>query len=302
MNSKAIRKQLLAAVAMVLVAAVALGSSTYAWFVNNTTVTAESVTVTAQAANNLLITHGDGTTGVSYGTLANLTTAALTAMKPTSTIGADTAADMTASFFKDQNWNSDSDGEYRASTFIPATENTDFYHDQVTLKASQPSTLFLDDTTGFTGNDDVNKTLRLALVVKGKGVSTYDGAYFYEVDNGALTSRYNTTSTTVASDAEGIKKAISGTSAVSAIACKNVTGTGIPTLEAMSVSTPSNNAMGSGTSEQALYAFKAADDTVTIDIYVWMEGCDVDCNSTVVKSITEKTVTAILGFCVGTVS
>ena len=40
MNSKAIRKQLLAAVAMVLVAAVALGSSTYAWFVSNNSVTA----------------------------------------------------------------------------------------------------------------------------------------------------------------------------------------------------------------------------------------------------------------------
>ena len=35
---KALKKQLAAAIAMVLVAAVALGSSTYAWFVNNTMV------------------------------------------------------------------------------------------------------------------------------------------------------------------------------------------------------------------------------------------------------------------------
>ena len=34
-----LKKQLVAAVAMVCVAAVALGSSTYAWFVNNNTVT-----------------------------------------------------------------------------------------------------------------------------------------------------------------------------------------------------------------------------------------------------------------------
>ena len=45
---KALKKQLAAAIAMVCVAAVALGSSTYAWFVNNTQVTATDVTVTAQ--------------------------------------------------------------------------------------------------------------------------------------------------------------------------------------------------------------------------------------------------------------
>ena len=41
---KALKKQLGAAVAMVCVAAVALGSSTYAWFVNNARVTATDVT------------------------------------------------------------------------------------------------------------------------------------------------------------------------------------------------------------------------------------------------------------------
>ncbi len=49
MNSKAIRKQLLAAVAMVLVAAVALGSSTYAWFVTNNTVKATTSQISAQS-------------------------------------------------------------------------------------------------------------------------------------------------------------------------------------------------------------------------------------------------------------
>lgn len=49
MNSKAIRKQLLAAIAMVLVAAVALGSSTYAWFVTNNTVKATTSTISAQS-------------------------------------------------------------------------------------------------------------------------------------------------------------------------------------------------------------------------------------------------------------
>lgn len=47
MNSKAIRKQLLAAVAMVLVAAVALGSSTYAWFAANNQVKANMASIKA---------------------------------------------------------------------------------------------------------------------------------------------------------------------------------------------------------------------------------------------------------------
>ena len=47
MTVKALKKQLMAAIAMVLVATIALGSSTYAWFAANKTVTAESMSITA---------------------------------------------------------------------------------------------------------------------------------------------------------------------------------------------------------------------------------------------------------------
>lgn len=59
MNSKAIKRQLLAAIAMVLVAAIALGSSTYAWFANNNKVTADGITITAQSEGKLLIIDDD---------------------------------------------------------------------------------------------------------------------------------------------------------------------------------------------------------------------------------------------------
>ncbi|MDD6966293.1 MAG: hypothetical protein PUK18_02140 [Firmicutes bacterium] len=55
MNSKAIKRQLLAAIAMVLVAALALGSSTYAWFVQAGSVTAEGLHVNVKATGGLLI-------------------------------------------------------------------------------------------------------------------------------------------------------------------------------------------------------------------------------------------------------
>lgn len=63
MNSKAIKRQLLAAIAMVLVAAIALGSSTYAWFAANTSVTATGANVTAQTPTTILISKTDETTG-----------------------------------------------------------------------------------------------------------------------------------------------------------------------------------------------------------------------------------------------
>ena len=47
-NVKALKKQLAAAIAMVCVAAVALGSSTYAWFVSNNQVKATTSTISAQ--------------------------------------------------------------------------------------------------------------------------------------------------------------------------------------------------------------------------------------------------------------
>lgn len=49
MNVKHLRKQLMAAIAMVVVAGVALSSATYAWFVSNNSVTATTSTISAQS-------------------------------------------------------------------------------------------------------------------------------------------------------------------------------------------------------------------------------------------------------------
>lgn len=63
METKALKKQLGAAIAMVLVAAIALGAATFAWFVNNNAVTATGVDVsTSSAVPNLYITSTGKTT------------------------------------------------------------------------------------------------------------------------------------------------------------------------------------------------------------------------------------------------
>lgn len=78
MTVKALKKQLMAAIAMVVVALVALSSSTYAWFAANNTVTATGMTVTATADNTLSIAaSSDG----AYSTIATVSSSAAT-MKP----------------------------------------------------------------------------------------------------------------------------------------------------------------------------------------------------------------------------
>ena len=70
MSTKALKKQLMAAIAMVIVAAVALSSATYAWFANNNKVTADGISLTAQSEGVMLII------GATQADLANKVTSA----------------------------------------------------------------------------------------------------------------------------------------------------------------------------------------------------------------------------------
>ena len=84
MNSKAIKRQLLAAIAMVLVAAIALGSSTYAWFVASGTVKAEGMKVQAKSEGGLAIRWA-GADSELWGTTASAKMGTATALLPAST-------------------------------------------------------------------------------------------------------------------------------------------------------------------------------------------------------------------------
>ena len=62
---KALKKQLAAAIAMVCVAAIALGSSTYAWFVSNNSVKATTTNISAQSNSAYLVIDTEKTTNKS---------------------------------------------------------------------------------------------------------------------------------------------------------------------------------------------------------------------------------------------
>ena len=182
MSTKALKQQLIAAIAMVLVAAIALGSSTYAWFVNNAQVTATNVNVTATTAYSLQIKKGS--TG-NYGTTTDLNGAVT--LKPVSTVGAlavssktlaaavtsgepqtpavgigdnTTVAQNDMVFFTSDSWNSNAEviafkevSKESTHTYVNGPSGSAsgtskyFYNDTVYLKAGQASKIYLDNTT-----------------------------------------------------------------------------------------------------------------------------------------------------------
>jgi hypothetical protein len=146
---------------MTLVASVALGSSTYAWFVSNTQVVASSVNVNAATAYSLLIS--DAVAGT-YGTTMTLAPASAT-LTPVSTLGyraasAGKAADDTdvaagdVLFAKSDAWSGDlvtSYLEVGKDSTVPDGDGTTnyklYYTDTAFLKSAQASNLYLDNTS-----------------------------------------------------------------------------------------------------------------------------------------------------------
>lgn len=71
MDTKALKKQMGAAIAMVLVAAVALGSATFAWFVSNNSVKATTSNIAAQSNSAYLVIDDKTTTTNSTSSVAS---------------------------------------------------------------------------------------------------------------------------------------------------------------------------------------------------------------------------------------
>ena len=71
MDTKALKKQMGAAIAMVLVAAVALGSATFAWFVSNNKVEATTSNIAAQSNSAYLVIDNSKTTKASKGVVTS---------------------------------------------------------------------------------------------------------------------------------------------------------------------------------------------------------------------------------------
>lgn len=307
-----LKKQLAAAIAMVLVAAISLGTSTYAWFVNNTKVTAGTTKVSATTTNTLLIKDKDDKWATTY-TFDDTNTSFV----PVSTIG---KGDATAfDFFTQNNWAKDTSNAITVNKVSNATTDS-YWTKNFEIKASQACKLYLDTDTKFEtagAGNTMNKVLRLALVIKDSN-DNWKKTVIYQIDHDTnADGSYNTTLEDLSAD--GINNAISGFETTGE---GNTTTAG--TAQAEALVSPATKQIGSSTSRNyalatagadnslaatvgnadELYAFTQNNEVVKITAYIWMEGCDHDCNNDTVATITgaANTVTATLGFCAGSVN
>ncbi len=367
MTVKSLRKQLAAAIAMTLVATVALGSSTYAWFVSNTQVTASQVNVTASTTYALQISQDDGTnigawttactltneasndkysvyllndgqtssetqpaviyedkahTGNYYKTsdflesdvldsitIANYHKSASATLRPVSTVGFanDAAADGMV-FYKENAWKNDAEagnaGNHASGFETAAT--TDYFKTTFKIKASQICDLRLDsgNTSFDSASAGMKQVLRMALVVKGSD-SKYN-AFIYQIDGTAGTVHYNTThSTEIGSGVLGIDKAINAVNSYGEIQAHNLVSSAVPVYDATGIMVNGDPtslvaaAADATEAAQILYHFKEANDVCEVTVYLWMEGCDAECNADMINQFNgaANELVARLGFC-----
>ncbi len=357
MTVKSLRKQLAAAIAMTLVATVALGSSTYAWFVSNTQVSASQVSVTASTTYALQISATDkagdernwstacllqsGTANgrtayvkgnstvytetvnnatkiydTPYATTASTTVTSITdytkaagaTLVPVSTIGKGTA---NMSFFAANQWQVDSTdttgntGNHVATFKEPGAN--DYYQTSFKIKASQACDLRLDSSsTSFVGGAELKETLRFAFVITG-GTGTTPKVLMYQVDDANATTRYNTTLNKVSTQyVDGIKYATKATDAVDAISADNLVSSAVPVYTACTTTPADANSLAAvaasaAEANQILWKFTAPNEECTVTMYIWMEGCDYDCNADLINLFNSQTVIAKVGFCAANV-
>lgn len=238
MNSKAIRKQLFAAVAMVLVAAVALGSSTYAWFVASGTVEATDMTVTAQAEAGIVISNNASSGYATTAATAQTKNAKLT---PASTADATTWYHATSTKYNDAEAGQET-GKYKT---ISNGDGTSYVKNIFYIKSASNAPYEgkleitnVEITAG--GEQTLDSALRVGIKITGD-----DHFYIYAPK----------TTTTTSYTVGGLKQ-------VETIAADEPTESTISGL-------PASSAAGT-----------------EVDIYMWYEGEDANCNSSNIEGVT----------------
>ncbi len=312
MKNRDLKKQLAAAIAMTIVATVALGSSTYAWFVSNANVTATGAKLTATGASSLLIAQN--VKGISddkqWKTTIGLEGAEEN-LVPASTIGTPAMKFYTANTFD----TASSNGEYAAQTFneltlTEASTDDGVVMDTFHIKSSSKCDLQLNTQTQFTiGTENtsiLDQTLRLALVVTGNNLETPE-VFIYQINNEDGGIKADTTLTgdgSVTGIINAIGKEAGDTVIADKISASNIKDEkGVPALKDHRVQADKDSITGVESSNaDVLYHFDdtsaQGSDECTITAYIWMEGCDEQCNpdnsSTLLGS--QNLITGTLGF------
>ena len=267
---KSRKKILLSSIAMLLVALVALGSATFAWFTVNKVVTVDKMKVQAVVADGLVITNkithtakSDWSAKVSFSDAAETLNAA---SMNVATVGTSTLSSTTDMYYPTD---VKKDGAYDATGY----ENGP--------SASQ-----------FLSTKLVNKTAYAQNATLATAVNDYSAAYtFWVASSGeeAMTGKSITAAITQTSQSDGykyIKAALcdstgkvigfyndGGYKAVTAVTsgAPTISGTNAAAAKINDITALNNGSVPSYT----------ADTTLEYTLYVWVEGNDADCNDTV---------------------
>ncbi len=196
MSTKALKRQLVAAIAMVLVAAVALSGSTFAWFASNKVVTAQTITATAQSTELLRIA-GDNT-GYSTALSLNLNVAQFEPVSAGVTLA------KAGTFYKVEGWTERTDGAAAdagqvANQFVPATLGTDYAMADLWLTDNQAKTVYFNSktivrakTTVALKSDSSTLIDVYAQFKAGSGITTYtlakDTALTFDANTGLISN------------------------------------------------------------------------------------------------------------------
>lgn len=197
MNTKSLKSQLMAAIAMVVVAAVALSSSTYAWFASNNKVTATGMQVQATAESGIEIAYVDNGAAGAYTTIASAGVSTAQTLYPTSTIATAENGSINSNWYHASAAVASAygakAGTYETLTLTEgkdATSNKNYYVEKTFNIRSVSDTKLAKDlkVSGIkvTGaSDQLDNSLRVA-VVSGTSVALY--APCYAVSDGGATS------------------------------------------------------------------------------------------------------------------
>ncbi len=289
MKMKSLKAQFIGAIAMVLVAAIAMGSSTYAWFAMNTQVTATNMKVKAVAENGIVISNTNKTTW------SNSADAQVNAAELTPTSAAAVAA---PAWVHAMSTNADeAQGNQAAANYTPLTLAWDTnaaegigYTDNNTsgkkdtgdtsyvllnnfyIKSSADAitgTLYINDVTvtsnasGGTFNK-LDNALRILIVVNDDDDDAFVFAPVLNQASGATTTTYKWKgTTTVNARYEGG----TGTSANQDVQCTSVSS--IPNTDA---------------------------DAINVKVYMYFEGEDANLKSTNITGLSMNDLSATIKF------
>lgn len=284
METKALKKQLGAAIAMVLVAAIALGAATFAWFVNNNAVTATGVDVsTSSAVPNLYITNAGKTTDA-MGTDESNKSAKLLPVSTSDGIN----------FYDTKHWTSATQGGTRAFAdqykVASATGNNKIYVDYTFTLGVINGSMDVYFDSGAATNLAANKNMGTAgrFAIKFGDTGEWE---LFKVPGTATKNGYYTDS---AAEGQTGNKDYAVISENDTLIAKEFTYATIAgyggTIDAKTGKATAND------KATALTTIKDTDGPVTVTVRVWYEGCDKDCVSENAGAGIEHAIQGNLGF------